>query len=42
MVPPDSFIGLIENWFTSLASRIERLVGSAATADLAKLIENRP
>jgi HPt (histidine-containing phosphotransfer) domain-containing protein len=39
MVPFDSFMGLIENWFASLASRIERLVGAAATADLAKLTE---
>src|SRR5277367_698234 len=39
MVPFASFMGLIENWFASLAIRIERLVGSAATADLTKLIE---
>ena len=39
MVAFDSFIGLIENWFASLASRIERLVGAAATADLTKLTE---
>jgi HPt (histidine-containing phosphotransfer) domain-containing protein len=32
-------MGLIENWFASLASRIERLVGAAATADLGKLTE---
>src|SRR5882724_3506252 len=39
MVPGDSFIGLIENWLASLSARIEGLVGSAATADLAAIIE---
>jgi hypothetical protein len=39
MVPFDSFMGLIENWFASLAGRIERLVGAAATADLCKITE---
>jgi HPt (histidine-containing phosphotransfer) domain-containing protein len=39
MVAFDSFMGLIENWFASLANRIERLVGAAATADLTKLTE---
>ena len=34
MVPRDSFLELIDNWFDSLAARIERLVGSAATGDL--------
>jgi HPt (histidine-containing phosphotransfer) domain-containing protein len=35
IVPDDSFIGLLENWFVSLSARIERLVGAAANADLA-------
>jgi hypothetical protein len=39
MVPFASFTGLIENWFASLATRIERLVGSAATADWMRLID---
>jgi hypothetical protein len=39
MVPADSFLELIENWFSSLATRIESLVASAATGDLAALKE---
>jgi HPt (histidine-containing phosphotransfer) domain-containing protein len=39
MVPGDSFLELIENWFASLATRIEILVGSAASGDLAMLNE---
>jgi len=35
----DSFMGLIENWFASLAARIERLVGAASAGDLAALQE---
>src|SRR5438046_3161552 len=31
MVPADSFLELIENWFGSLATRIESLVAAAAT-----------
>src|SRR5215831_8189533 len=34
-VPDDSFLTLLENWFVSLSQRIERLVGAAASADLA-------
>jgi HPt (histidine-containing phosphotransfer) domain-containing protein len=34
-VPPDSFMALLENWLVSLSTRIERLAGSAANADLA-------
>jgi hypothetical protein len=37
MVSFDNFMGLIENWFASLATRIERLVGSAASGDLGAL-----
>ncbi len=39
MVPFDSFIGLIEHWFASLATRIERLVGAAAASDLGALLD---
>src|SRR4051794_38969215 len=39
IVAGDSFLELIENWFASLATRIERLVGSAATGDLADIKE---
>jgi HPt (histidine-containing phosphotransfer) domain-containing protein len=39
MVSFDSFMGLIENWFASLATRIERLVGSASAGDLTAVQE---
>ncbi len=39
IVSVDNFIGLLENWFRSLATRIERLVGAAATGDLSALRE---
>lgn len=39
MVSFDSFMGLIENWFASLATRIERLVRSASSGDLPGLQE---
>ena|SRR5258706_8095396 len=39
MVADDSFTGLLENWFVSLATRIEQLVGAASGGDLAALRE---
>lgn len=39
MVPADSFLELIENWFASLATRIERLVSGAAAGDVGALME---
>ena len=39
MVTFANFMGLIENWFASLAARIELLVGSAAAGDLGALKE---
>ena len=39
MVSFDSFMGLIENWFASLGTRIESLVGAASAGDLAALQE---
>lgn len=39
IVPGDSFLELIENWFASLSTRIERLVGSAATGDIGAIKE---
>ena len=39
MVPGDSFLELIENWFSSLATRIEGLVAAAATGELVPLKE---
>ena len=39
IVSDSNFTGLLENWFVSLAARIERLVGAAAGADLAALCE---
>jgi HPt (histidine-containing phosphotransfer) domain-containing protein len=39
MVSFDNFMCLIENWFASLATRIERLVGAAASGDLGALKE---
>jgi hypothetical protein len=39
IVSSDSFLGLIENWFVSLATRIDRLVGSASAGNLPALQE---